>query len=254
MINKIYPPASGPSIATFNRVASLILLLLSSFSLSAQMFSDPVTRDETLDRHAREAMQQGNYAVAFCIWQPLAQAGDSEAQFNIGWMYHNGYGLRIDDETALYWWLQAAARGSTDAHFALGDLYANGQGVDKNGAIALGWYISAALKGHAQAQETLTNILVGDDKLAKSTFQLLLQTDWSILGETLEVSVDKANTRRGPATTYPVVTVLEKGHQVIPLRQEGGWTYVGITGMGKTAWIFSSLINKPAGIYPLDDE
>ncbi|MDJ0833790.1 MAG: SH3 domain-containing protein [Gammaproteobacteria bacterium] len=216
------------------------------------MFSDPAEQNTTLDLHAREAMQKGNYAVAFCIWQPLAQAGDSEAQFNIGWMYHNGYGLRIDDETALYWWLQSAASGFTDAHFALGDLYANGQGVEQNSAIALGWYISAALKGHLQAQETLSNILAGDDKLAKSTFQLLLQTDWSVLGETLEVSVDKANTRRGPATSYQVVAVLERGHAVIPLKQEGGWTYVGITGTGKTAWIFSSLISKPAGIYPLE--
>ena len=253
MINKIYPPASSPITAPISQLALLILLLVVSFSLSAQMFSDPTEQSKTLDLHAREAMQQGNYAVAFCIWQPLAQAGDSAAQFNIGWMYHNGYGLRIDDETALYWWLQSAASGYTDAHFALGDLYANGQGVEQNGAIALGWYISAALKGHTQARETLSDILVGDDKLAKSTFQLLLQTDWSVLGDTLEVSVDKANTRSGPATSFQVVSVLERGHAVIPLKQEGGWTYVGITGMGKTAWIFTSLISKPAGIYPLEE-
>ena len=137
-------------------------------------------------------------------------------------------------------------------HFALGDLYANGQGVEKNTAIALGWYISASSKGHPQAQETLTNVITGEDKLARSTFQLLLKTDWSILGDSMEVSVDKANTRRGPAKTYKIVTTLERGHTVIPLKQENGWTYIGITGEGKTAWIFSSLISKPAGIYPLD--
>ena len=31
---------------------------------------------DNLHQHASEAMQQGNYAVAFCIWQPLAQAGE----------------------------------------------------------------------------------------------------------------------------------------------------------------------------------
>ena len=237
--------------SALNQVGLLLVLVFNSFALSAQMQSDPADYQE-LDQHAREAMRLGNYAVAFCIWQPLAQAGDSEAQFNIGWMYHNGYGLRIDDESALYWWLKAAASGSADAHFALGDLYANGQGVEQNTAIALGWYISASSKGHPQAQETLTNIIAGEDKLAQSTFQLLLKTDWSILGDTMEVSVDKANTRRGPAKTYKIVTTLQRGHTVIPLKQENGWTYIGITGEGKTAWIFSSLISKPAGIYPLD--
>lgn len=207
---------------------------------------------DNLHQHASEAMQQGNYAVAFCIWQPLAQAGDSQAQYNIGWMYHNGYGLRIDDEYALYWWLQAAASGSADAHFALGDLYANGQGVEKNLAIALGWYISAALKGNEAARETLMVMLGSENRLAESTFQLLLKTDWSILGDTLLVNVDKANTRRGPDKSYKVVSVLERGHPVIPLKEQNGWTYIGITGEGKTAWIFSRLIEKPAGIYPLD--
>lgn len=207
---------------------------------------------DSLHQHASNAMQQGNYAVAFCIWQPLAKAGDSQSQYNIGWMYHNGYGLRIDDESAFYWWLQAAANGSADAHFALGDLYANGQGVEKNIAIALGWYISAALKGNEAARETLMVLLGSENRLATSTFQLLLKTDWSILGDTMQVIVDKANTRRGPDKSYKVVSVLERGHPVIPLKEQNGWTYIGITGEGQTAWIFSRLISKPAGIYPVE--
>jgi len=196
-------------------------------------------------------MQQGNYAVAFCIWQPLAAGGDKRAQYNIGWMYHNGYGLSINDENALYWWLKAASTGSADAHFALGDLYANGQGVEKNMAIAVGWYISASLKDHIPARETLMTLLSSDDKLAITTFQILLQDNWSILGDTMEIGVDRANTRRGPGTSFKIVSTLERGHPVIPIKEKDGWTFIGITGMGKTAWVFSPLITKPAGIYPL---
>ena len=29
--------------------------------------------------------------------------------------------------------------------------------------------------------------------------------------------------------------------------------YVGITGLGKTAWIFSELISRPAGIYAVEE-
>jgi TPR repeat protein len=196
-------------------------------------------------------MQQGNYAIAYCLWQPLAEQGDSQAQYNIGWMYHNGYGLTIDDQKALSWWLKAATTGSADAHFALGELYANGQGVEKNLAIAMGWYISAAQKGHETAREILMGMLNSNDKLAVSTFQLLLKTDWSILGEPMQVNVDKANTRQGPGTNYPVVITLQRGHRVIPLKQQNDWTYVGITQSGESAWIYNRLLSKPDGAYPL---
>nr|MBC8212523.1 SH3 domain-containing protein [Gammaproteobacteria bacterium] len=124
------------------------------------------------------------------------------------------------------------------------------QGVEKNQAIALGWYISAALRQHEPARETLLELLAKNDDLAQSTILLLLQSDWSILGDTRQVNVERANIRRGPDTSYPVVTTLEKGQQVIPLREQNGWTYIGIIGEGVTAWIHSPLLSKPAGIYP----
>jgi len=229
----------------------ILLFLLLSNPLHAQFLTDQQQTDK-LDLKARSAMQQGNYAIAYCIWEPLAQQGNSSAQYNIGWMFHNGYGLRINDDQALYWWLKSAMTGNTNSHYALGDLYSQGLGVEQNIPIALGWYISAALKGHEPAQETLMAFLSSENKLAQNTFQLLLQTDWSILGDTMEVKVDKANTRRGPDKSYKIVATLERGHKVIPLREQNGWTFIGITHSGKTAWIFSSLISKPAGIYPVE--
>lgn len=243
--------------------SSMVFIFLTLLNMAAWVLYSPVStaqfynqrnpQVEQMHQQARDAMLQGNYAVAYCIWQPLARQGDNSAQYNIGWMYHNGYGLRIDDETALFWWLKAAATGSADAHFALGDLYANGQGVEKNMAIALGWYISAALKEHVPARETLMTLLGSNDRLAISAFQTLLKSDWSILGDTMEVSVDRANTRQGPNTSYQVVTTLQRGHQVIPLKENNGWTYIGITGLGKTAWIFTPLIARPTGIYAIEN-
>ncbi len=228
-----------------------LLFLFLSNQLHAQFLTDQQQTDK-LDLKARSAMQQGNYAIAYCIWEPLAQQGNNSAQYNIGWMFHNGYGLSINDDQALYWWLKSAATGNINSHYALGDLYSQGLGVEQNIPIALGWYISAAVKGHEPAQETLMAFLSSDNKLAKNTFQLLLQTDWSILGDTMQIKVDKANTRRGPDKSYKIVATLERGHNVIPLREQNGWTFIGITHSGKTAWIFSALIGKPAGIYPVE--
>ncbi len=232
----------------------LLLLLTCLFpSLQAQ-YRSPYFQPDTTQAHqqAAEAMKQGNFAIAYCLWHPLAEQGDQEAQYNIGWMYHNGYGLSIDDSKALSWWLQAAARGSIDAHHALGELYANGQGVEKNRSIALGWFIAAALKGHNLAKESLLAMLTSKDAVAKNIFQQLLSSNWTLLGEPMEIRVERANTRRGPDKSFGVVSVLEQGHLVLPLQKKGDWIQVGITGSGKTAWIFHSLITRPAGAYSVE--
>jgi len=246
IIKNLYiPPFSN------SRFALSLLLSLYLFSApTAARFSD---EPDPQQQHqlASEQMQLGNYAIAYCIWQPMAEHDDNQAQYNIGWMYHNGYGLSIDDETAFYWWIKSAAAGNTDAEYALGDLFLQGQGVDKDLSIALGWYISAALKGHQAARETLLALLINEDDLTRNIFNTLLKSDWSILGNPMQVSVDKANTRSGPGKQFKVVKTLQRGHIVIPLRQQDGWTQIGITGLGKTAWIFSRLIGKLPGAYSL---
>lgn len=228
----------------------IFFILLVCTPLNAQYFSSRPTPQE-LNKKAEEAIKSGDYAIAYCIWEPLAQQGVSSAQYNIGWMYHNGYGLTINDEKALYWWLRSAATGDASSHFALGNLYSQGLGVERNISISLGWYISAALKGHEPAKEILMDYMSSENSFAQDTFKLLLQTDWSLFGDSMQVNVDKANTRRGPDKSYKVVETLERGHRVIPLREQNGWTYIGITEKGKTAWIFSRLISKPPGIYPV---
>jgi hypothetical protein len=221
------------------------LALLFSNPLFAR-FSDEPDPQIINEQHRRagEQMRQGNYAIAYCIWHPMAEQNDSQAQYNIGWMYHNGYGLTIDDETAFFWWIKSAAAGNTDAEYALGDLYLQGQGVEKDLSIALGWYLSAAQKGHLAARETLQALLINDQPEAQKLFSILLKSDWSILGEAMQINVDRANTRSGPGKQFKVVSTLERGHVVIPLRQQKDWTQIGITGLGKTAWIFNRLIGK----------
>ena len=77
---------------------------------------------------ASAAMRRGDYAVAYCLLQPLGDSGDRHAQYTLGWMYHNGYGLAIDDAKSLAWWRKAAEQDLADASFALGMLFSQGVG------------------------------------------------------------------------------------------------------------------------------
>ena len=39
------------------------------------------------------AYNRGDYATALRLWRPLAEQGDTKAQFNLGLMYKNGEGV-----------------------------------------------------------------------------------------------------------------------------------------------------------------
>ena len=47
------------------------------------------------------AAQAGDFATALLEWTPLAEAGDTNAQYNLGIMYDNGYGVPQDYKEAL---------------------------------------------------------------------------------------------------------------------------------------------------------
>ena len=44
-----------------------------------------------------------------------AEQGLAEAMDNLGLYYYNGYGVKKDDETAIYWWKKAAELGNQSA-------------------------------------------------------------------------------------------------------------------------------------------
>jgi TPR repeat protein len=55
-----------------------------------------------------------------------ANAGDPEAQNNLGVMYYNGEGVPQDYKRAAEWYLKAANQGEAEAQNNLGALYAGG--------------------------------------------------------------------------------------------------------------------------------
>ncbi len=87
-----------------------------------------------------------------------AEAGDAEAQFNLGLKYRKGQGVEQSDPKAAEWYRKAAAQGHAQAQNNLGWMYLNGRDVEQNDQQALVWYRKAAEQGHAVAQFNLAQI------------------------------------------------------------------------------------------------
>ena len=62
-----------------------------------------------------DAYERGDYATALREWQPLAEQGYADPQYNLGWMYDNGQGVPQNDKTAVKWYTLAAEQGDAYA-------------------------------------------------------------------------------------------------------------------------------------------
>lgn len=195
---------------------------------------------------AVEAMRSGDFAVAYCIMYPLAEDGDADAQYNIGWMYLNGYGLRVNDSLALQWWKQASEQGHVDAGFSIGMLYSLGEGkVGKDLNLAIDYYLLAATKGQEDAISLLKSMMVRNDKALKKRLNAIVNQHAGMFGETYLVKAKKLNTRSGPSTENKILAQLTKGQEVLVLNKKGQWSQVAILGesnVNKTVWVYSPLL------------
>lgn len=200
---------------------------------------------------AAAAMRQGNYAIAYYHWLPLAEQGDAEAQFGIGWMYHNGYGLVIDDYQTLRWWSLAAQHGHLDALFALGLLYASGDAeVVRNPRWAADLYLKAARGGHEEARALLIELLRDQGHRLGELTAGWKKEDWALLGQPQRLGANRANCRGEPDLEAAVVAVLDEGTPLIELSRRGEWVEVVVPTKALRGWLHESLLEPPAEAAP----
>jgi len=126
--------------------------------LTLFLFAPALVLAEDLQK-GLQAYEMGDYETALAQCLPLAEAGDAGAQFCVGRMYGNGFGVGMDDAEALKWYGLAATEGHPEAQFNLGVMYANGWGVDMNDAEAAKLYRQAAENGWACAQRSLAYVI-----------------------------------------------------------------------------------------------
>ncbi len=127
----------------------LVALLIVSFAFAtAPAFSADLKKGAI-------AYEKGDYETALREFLPLAEEGHAEAQYNLGLLYDNGWGVSQDYKIALKWFRLSAEQGVSVSQFSLGVMYQNGQGVVQDDKQAVKWYRLAAEQGDAHAQNNL---------------------------------------------------------------------------------------------------
>jgi V8-like Glu-specific endopeptidase len=125
-------------------LALLIFVLGLTGSVAAAELDDAVA-----------AARKGDYATALRRLSPLADKGDARAQFDLGFMQANGWGVPRDPAAALTLYRKAADQGLAVAQHFLGLAYVNGEGIRADGEEAARWFARAAAQGLPQAQYML---------------------------------------------------------------------------------------------------
>ncbi len=135
-----------------------LMSLVLSLSLAPPVAAGPLEDGQAaFDRH--------DCATARQLWRPLADQGNTSAQFKLATTYEFGGDFGCGPQNyaeAAEWYQKAADQGNADAQSSLGDMYANAQvggplrlGVLQDYAEAVKWYRKAADQGHAYAQFSL---------------------------------------------------------------------------------------------------
>ena len=81
-----------------------------------------------------------------------ANAGDATAMASLGNMYANGFGVDVDNATALHWFRKAAKKGNAMGRYGLGYMTLAGHGVAQDHALAVQYLNQAAEQGLSDAR------------------------------------------------------------------------------------------------------
>ena len=73
-----------------------------------------------------------DYAEALVEFQALADQGDMQGQYFVGFFYHNGFGVKTSQVEAVKWFSKAAEQGDPRSQYYVGIIYATGKGIAKD--------------------------------------------------------------------------------------------------------------------------
>lgn len=153
------------------RKLSLFLFLLMLCAACATMGNN---REAMLDNflQGKQAYEDNDYAKAFELLKPAAEAGNPNAQYYLAILYDFGRGVPTSHEQANAWYLKAAEQGQDDAQYNLAISYRRGEGIEQDTGKAIYWLGRAAALGDDDAMDVLTSYAEGNDDAGQAQYAL----------------------------------------------------------------------------------
>lgn len=99
-----------------------------------------------------------NYNEAIKLLKEATRGGNARAANALGYMYANGYGVRVNDRKAHELFKKSAEKGDAEAMNNLAISYEEGIGVTPNQKRALEWYKKAAENGEKKGIDSIKRI------------------------------------------------------------------------------------------------
>jgi len=104
-------------------------------------------------------LQNGENSVVLDWYLESAWDGDVESEFNLGYLYETGMGVKIDETLALQWYEEAANQQHADAQLRLGMMLIVGAGIESDVGSGLRW-INKASSNSNQVAKIIDKLLV----------------------------------------------------------------------------------------------
>jgi TPR repeat protein len=130
--------------AFYNRLVSLTMgatcLLFAPALIQGRTEQAPAQDQKNNTHTGLMAFKSKDYRRAYQAWKAAADAGQAEAQFDLGVLYAQGLGVSRDLNVAANWYRKSANQGNAEAAFALGQMYSRGWGIPRDDADAIRWF------------------------------------------------------------------------------------------------------------------
>lgn len=149
-----------------------------------------------------DAWGQGDYAKAVKEWLPLAEAGDADAQYNMGQAYRAGQGVPKDEDAATEWFRKAAEQGLPKAEDTYGrSLFQAGKRAE-----AMPWVQKSAARGEPRAQYILGTALFNGEFVGKDWVRA-----YALMTRAAASGLQPASNSLGQMNSYIPVEQRQKG-------------------------------------------
>ncbi|MEZ0224954.1 MAG: tetratricopeptide repeat protein [Alphaproteobacteria bacterium] len=94
-----------------------------------------------------------DHAAAFPLYEKSAAQENKQAEYQLGWCYLHGKGVKKDAAKGVYWMTRAANHGDGYAFFPLGDIVAHGKHGAKIDKVEGYKWLKLSLPGYSDSRD-----------------------------------------------------------------------------------------------------